>query len=59
MPRCIEELLDRELVAFPPSAEDILSPPVVKGKVVEGRPVAVGDACPEAFEVDNLSTPKI
>jgi hypothetical protein len=56
--RCIEELLGRELVASPPSTEDILNPPAMEGKVVEGRPMAVVDAYPEPFEVDNLPTPE-
>jgi hypothetical protein len=59
MPRCIEELLDRELATSPPSAEDILSPPTVEAKVVEGRPVVVVDAYPEPSEVDSLPTLEI
>jgi hypothetical protein len=58
VPHYIEELLGRELVASPPSAEDILSPPAVDNKVVVGRPVAVVDAYPEPSEVDSLLTPE-
>jgi hypothetical protein len=59
MPRCVDELLDRELVASPLSIEGISSPPTVEGKVVEGRSVAVMDAYPEPSEVDNLPTLEI
>jgi hypothetical protein len=58
VPHYIEEILGRELVASPPSAEDILSPPAVDNKVVVGRPVAVVDAYPEPSEVDSLLTPE-
>jgi hypothetical protein len=54
MPRCVDELLDRELVASPLSIEGISSPPTV-----EGRSVAVMDAYPEPSEVDNLPTLEI
>jgi hypothetical protein len=46
------------LVASPPSAEDILSPLAVEGKVVKGRLVAVMDAYPEPSEVDRLPMPE-
>jgi hypothetical protein len=45
-PRYVEELLDRELVASPPSVHDIPSLPMEEGKVVEGHPMAVMDSLP-------------
>jgi hypothetical protein len=59
VPRCVEELLGRELVASPPSAENILSPPIVEGKVVEVRPVDVVDAYSEPSKVDCLPMPEM
>jgi hypothetical protein len=41
VPCVAEELLGRELVIAPPLDEDIQSPSTVKGKVEEGRSVAI------------------
>jgi hypothetical protein len=41
VPRVVKELLDARLVATPPSVEDIFSPSVMEGVVVEGCPAVV------------------
>jgi hypothetical protein len=59
VPRCVEELLDRGLVASPPSADDILSPPVVEVQGAEVCFVPVMDAYPEPSAMHSLLMPEI
>jgi hypothetical protein len=46
--RVVKELLGAKLVTPHPSTEDIPSPPVVEGEVMEGCPVLIGFPSPLA-----------
>jgi hypothetical protein len=65
VPHVIMELLGTKLVAPPPLAEDIPSPPTVEGEVVEGCPVVVCAPSPQVVSAKSaalgagLTTPLI